>query len=304
MESSGQYNFDDKYITAPMDINNFVGAAEGRAGPWIMCLCIGLGPLVFFPYLLQFLPLLAVCIPELIWFVVVLAYTVGDHRNRVAKFKALLKDENTSTYSLYNVKKIWENGCIEYVTRKVSYMIVCENSERMDNEEMSRQLELLYNQFFNRKYKVDLYFQNVEISSTLAKRYNSAKNIKDAEVRGDYIKIIDHNIHLSATKSRLMRTIILISGSRHEYKDILNFIHEALGSASTRVFKSIKLYTDQELIENIFSRDLDTYIDFSTLLRNKYKSEKFYGSKIIGYDIQNVKVTENKKINTRGFMVR
>ena len=302
MENDTEFN--DELIVAPMDINNFVGAAEGRMGPWVLCLTIGLSPLILVPYLLQFIPLILVICIEIIWFVIVLAYTVGDHRNTVKKYKEQLEDEYSSSYKLLNIKKIWETGCIEYMTRKVAYMIVCESAEKLDDDKYSEKLEAFYDQIFSRKYAVDVYFQNVEVSSELASRYKLAKNFSDNEARDNYIRIIDHNIKLAMTKSQLMRTVLIVEGRRADFKDLHQFIQEALSSKAMRVFKCVELYSNQDRIEEVLSRDLDTHINYTDLMRRKYRTGKYYGSKIIGYDLVDKVVERKKKNNIRGFMIR
>lgn len=305
--SINKYDDEDKFIVAPLDVNNFAGAAEGRLGPWLKCLTIGLGPLVFAPYLLQFTPFLLILIVEIIWFTIVLAYTVGDHKNRVKRFRKQLKNAYSTAYELLNVKKIWDSGCIEYLNGQVAYMLVCKTKSKGSDEEVSLQLERFYSQLHDDRFRTDIYFQNIEMSSELNRRYKLAKAMQEEEARAEYIAILDHNIKIALTKSKLMRPVILVRGRRADFKEIRKLVGAAQYSSASRCFKEVKLHEDAESIEKIFSRDLDTYVSYQDLIRRKYHTNKKYGNKIIGYDLEDIKVEDKPKVSDyeyRRFMVR
>ena len=296
---------DDNVILAPLDVNNFIGLAEGRLSPWLKCLGLGLGPLIFAPYLLQFIKLSIVIIVFLLWFLFVLAHTVGDQKNRLKRYKKRLAEENVTAFELLNIKRIWNTGCIEYLNSQVAYVIVCENSDRGSVQEKSAGLTFFYTSLLS-KYKVDLYFQNVDSCAELDKRYAMAKALKDRNVRNDYVENIDYNINLILSKSRLMRPVFIIRGRRGDFKDILKTAEEVTRSNAARVFKSVTVLKDEEAINNIISRDMDTYVNYQELIMQKYCTKEYYKSKVIGYDIQDdnlVIADKNDVKNIRGFMV-
>lgn len=300
---------DLEYIDAPMDIDNFRGVTEGRLGPWLKWLFLGFGPIIFVPYLLQFTPLLLILITLIIWNIIILALTVGEHKKKVKKYRAQLYDEYSSTYELLNLKKANNNGLVEYLDNTVSYFIACELGSKEDDETKSIQFEKFYNNFSS-KYRTNYYFVNVEASAQLASRYRLAKAFRDKNARNDYIAIIDHNTLIASRKSRLFELVIEVKGRRDQHKEIADNIDRALRSASTRIFKRVFLLEDEDDIEKVLSRDLDTYVSYQDWIRMKYTTEKYFGSHVIGYDLpededveETINYEEDEKID-RGFLIR
>lgn len=300
---------DLEYIEAPMDIDNFRGVTEGRLGPWLKWLFLGFGPLIFVPYLLQFTHILLILISLIIWNIIILALTVGEHKKKVKKYRAQLYDEYSSTYELLNLKKTNDNGLTEYLDNTVSYFIVCELGSKEDDATKSVQFEKFYNNFSS-KYRTNYYFVNVEASEQLASRYRLSKAFRDKNARNDYIAIIDHNMLIASRKSRLFELVIEVKGRRDQHIDIADNIDRALRSASTRIFKKVYLVERQEDVEKILSRDLDTYVSYQDWIRMKYTTDKYHGSKVLGYDLpeeenieDDINYEENEKID-RGFLIR
>lgn len=304
-----RYEEEIEYIEAPMDIDNFRGVTEGRLGPWLQWLLLGFGPLIFVPYLLQFTPVLLILSVFIVWNIIILALTVGEHKKKVKKYKAKLYDEYSSTYDLLNLKKTNDNGLTEYLDNTVSYFIVCELGSKEDDETKSIQFERFYNNFSS-KYRTNYYFVNVEASDQLASRYKLSKAFKDKNARNDYIAIIDHNMLIASRKSRLFELVIEVKGRRDQHKEIAENIDKALRSAATRIFKKVYLVETTEEVERVLSRDLDTYVSYQDWIRMKYTTEKYYGSKVIGYDMpeeedikEDINYEDNEKID-RGFLIR
>lgn len=293
-------NKGENTVTRLMDINNFAGAAEGRIGPWIKFLTIGLSPLLVIPYLLQFLPLLLVGSVFIIWNIIVLAYTVWDLPNKVARYKKQLEDPYATASDLLEVKTVHDLGIVEYMAGQISIFICAENGSIKDPEEYSIALER-----FNKKlvgnFITDYYFVNAEASSIFASRYRLAKNIIDLEARHEYIERLDFNLRLTSSRSKMLHTIYRISGRKEQYSDMLKTINAAINSSASKVYKKIYILDSAEELEKSFSRDLDSTISMEDLIIKKYSKDKFYNSRVLGYDLVDIRdINENNSIESSG----
>lgn len=302
MDEETQYDEEmHNYIIAPLDINNYAGDYEGTTAVWIKALGIGLGPLVFVPFLLQFLPIWLILIVAILWFVIVLAYTVGNHRERVRLYKKRLDNKYASLFELLQVKRVRKTGCIEYINGRICYMIVGKFLTKGDEEERSKAYERFYTAIHQFEVDSDFYFENVVATEEMARRYKLVEKLKDINARNILIENLDYNIRLVTNKSKLYVPIYIIKGPRYKHKDILGAVKATLGSNAARAFKEVRLITDEGEVNKIFSEDLKTDIDFQELTENKYADDHYQGCKVLGYDmkeseLKTIKATE--KIST------
>lgn len=289
---------DGNYIIAPLDVDNYAGDYEGQTSEWIKALGFGLGPLIFAPFLLQFLPIWLILIAEILWFIVVLAFTVGNHRERLRLYKKQLDSKYASLYELLRVKRVRDTGCIEYVNGRICYMIVGKFLAKGDEEERSRAFERFFSAIHQFNVDSDFYIENVVATDEMARRYKLVNRLKDINARNILVENLDYNIKLSTRKSKLYRPIYIIKGPRYKHKEILGAVKAAIGSNAARAFKEIRLITEEGEVNKIFSEDLKTDIDFQELTENKYADDHYQGCKVIGYDMQETAKKEVKQKST------
>ena len=287
-----------------LDPDNFNGEHEGRMGPLIKFLVIACAPALIYAYFfLGKLPLWLVIPVYVIYVIRVAMLTLGREKERVIQYKKQLNDEFASTYDLVQIKTLHPDGCCEYVGNKVAYFIVSTNKTSYDSivwsQEVTQFLKLL-----TAEYDVDIYVQNITEVKALEERYSGVKLFVDQSVAKDFIDIIDHNRSQVYSNSLLTKTIYVVRGPRSEWENIKKCCNNAIHSVAARVFKNVYIANDIEVNE-ILSRDINGLINLPELMQNKYCTHEHYGSKVIAFDDEAVKVEVKPEDNTnKGFMAQ
>lgn len=301
-------DFDNKLetIVAPLDVNHFAGDSEKRTTPIVLCLVIGLAPLVIIPYLLRIFPIIFLAITELIWFLVVAAYTIGNHRERVALYKKQLDHPYASLFELLNIKKINKKGRIEYLNNKVAYVVTCKYAGCGTAEEKSQAYERFSKLLNSFEIETDYCFENIVSSKPLARQYKLIHKMSDARAKEVLLANTDYNMKRMKAKSKLYRPVFLLKASKYKDRQLITTINAIReGGIAVRAFKEVKIVTDIEEITDILSADTGCLVDYQELTEMKYANEHYKGCKVLAYDVEEqpeeIEVeSDSRKI--RGFM--
>lgn len=268
-----------------LDIDHFYGESEGRLGPIIIFLCIGLAPVLLYLYfgLYYFVPLWLFIQFNIIWFIRWAMIIPGDEKTRLANFKKQLNDVYAAMYELLRIRMIHPDGCIEYLNGEVAYMVVTYNATSSDDVKRSMQIRKFQSIMLDdRSYDINV--QNITTMDALENRYEKVQFFTDAEVAQDFIDIIDHNINIVQTSSLLTRTIYYIKGRRSDWKIMSESIDAAINSNHAKVFKSVYKVTSKDEIEKILSRDVYGVVRFDDMIMKKYCTKEYHKSHVICYD--------------------
>lgn len=276
-----------------LDIENIFGESTRGLGQLVLTLCLCLIPPAFIGYtaLYLYIPwqiLLVVC---LVFAVRVVLVVMGHESQRVKNFKKQRDDVYSLTDDMVNIRRIHQQGCVEYVNGNIGFFIVTYNSSSNETLEKSKQIDRFINLAVG-KHAFDIYVQNDVSTDHLDNKYNNVTLFGDDEAANAFMEIIDYNREVVRSSSTLTRNIIFVRGSKYQWKEIVNDIQTALTSESARVFRQCYLATDREEIENIISRDINGYIDLDKLLQRKYYTGNKHGSKIISYDFEDREDTD------------
>lgn len=289
-------------INMLLDIEKFSGEHSGRMMPIIIFLVLaGLPPLIVVYYFIGRINISWFILPYIIYVARLAMIILGKERLRVENYKRQLHDVYSSTYDLFNIKTIHDDGCIEYTNGTVAYCFVGSNGDSMD-EIVRAQIVRRFLVDLNREFTTDIYVQNISNSIDLSNRYDGVKLFNDGEVAKDFISLIDHNRELIYNKSLISRVVFVVKGRRKDFKLMKESIETTSSSSEAKIFKTLEL-ADKDLARSIISRDIDTYIDYEEIVQKKYRTGQYLDSEVIGYDLVEKEVEEHVEIE-RGFMVR
>lgn len=288
-------------VSMLLDIDSFYGESEGRLGPVIKMLCIGFAPLLAWVYIALPIPIWLMIPLEIIWFIRVAMITVGREKQRLAQYRKQLNDDYSSTAELLRIKTIHEDGCVEYTSGQVAYVMLAANGTTYDPLARSMTIRDFFSQI-GKYFDIDFYIQNVTEMKSLEQRYNNVKLFVDQEAAKDFIDIIDHNRKVVYSESRLTRIVIVVKGSRNYWTDIRDDCKQAVNSAAARAFKDVHIATRDEVRE-ILGTDIRGYVDIDGELQRKYATHQYYGSKVLYFGDEPKEVAEDGKNEERGFMV-
>lgn len=277
---------DDKpKIQMLLDIENIFAESTRGLGQLILTMCVALIPPVIIAYtaLYLYVPwqiLVVVCV---IWMIRVVLIIMGNERSRIRDFKKTRDDQFSLTDDMMNIRRIHDQGCVEYVNGTIGFFIITYNDSSNAVVQKSMQIDRFLNLAVG-KHPFNVYIQNDVSTDQLDDKYQNVTLFGDDEAAKAFMEIIDYNREVVSRCSTLTRNVIMILGSKYQWKEIYKDIQTALTSESARVFRLAYLATDREEIEDIISRDINGFVDIEDMMQRRYYTGMDRKAKIISYD--------------------
>lgn len=269
-----------------LDIEHLYGENQGRLGPWLISLCVAGAPVLLYVYtgLFQVIPIFIFAPIEIFFAIRVFMKIKGRENFRVEGYKKQLNDDYVSTADMLNIKTIHDDGCIEYLNGKISYLVCCFNGTCENVAHRSVQIRKMIDAMTT-EYDCDIYIHNLTDSPALIDYYNHVNNFDKNQSATNFINIIDHTLELTEDYSLVQCTIYAIKGTRSDWKDMKNTIETTVNSRVAKAYKSIYRISDENVINDILNRNSDSVINVPDLLRRKYANQQYDSSKVLAYDL-------------------
>lgn len=278
-------NYEDEYIDMLLDIEHFYGEHEGTMGNKIVYILVAGIPLALYVYygLFYFIPV-SIAIPIWLAYAVRMAlFIIGDENTRLKHFKKMIRDVFSSLYELLRITRVHDDGLVEYLGGVVTYYVVAYNGDNEDHLRHSATVTKFIESCTDDR-DFDMYIQNISETSGLASRYKDVKLFNDAGIAQDFVDIIDYNSKIVNESSTMQKIIFVFKGHKSDWKEMKQSIDGAIHSKVAKCFKTVYRVTTKEEIEELMSRDLDGIISIVDILRKKYCTGEYYGSRVLCYD--------------------
>ena len=297
-------------INMLLDVSNLFGEPSKRLKPILICVTlISVPPFLWFNFALTTIPLIIFAPFFVIYVIRILMLTVGEEKRRVEQYKHILYDAYATPFDLMNITAIDEHGKVQYEDGYYSLLIVSENGSEADPLIRANTLRNIIDSLARETY-FDIHIQNVYDTEMLFNRYDAIQRIKDDSVKKDYMDSIDYAISKTKEESSITRTIFVIRGKSYELKEIEAILESVFRNEGLKTYKYFGRAT-KPVIEDIIARDIDTYINFTDLLLQRYATGKYRGSEVIEYDItpdiadmENFVIKRVEEVSTTGFIPR
>lgn len=285
-----------------LDVEHFYGEHEGRIMPVILTIIISGMPILLYVYfsLFTIIPVWVFMVFHVIFSIRVIAIVLGRENYRLKIYKRQLFDDYTAASDLVTIKTIHDDGCIEYTTGIIQYLVVCLNGTTEDKVRHSVRMRRFI-ESLTADYMFDVYIHNINTTPSLTNYYDKVHHMGRTEVASNFIEIVDLNKQRTEEKSKVQRMVFAIYGRRSDWKNICTQIDSVLASDAAKVFKTAyRVSTAEEAIE-IIDRDTDTNVRLQHLMRMKHRSGDYDSSKVLGYDSDDSKIYEvNKQVEDSG----
>lgn len=293
-----------KTINTLLDIERFSGESAGRLGPVLWFFGLAGGPLLIFLYSLYgVIPIKYFLIPYIPYVIKIALVTLGEEGKRLEQYKRQMYDVYSSIYDVMEIKTIHKDGMIEYVNGMICYNLVAYNAGNMDPIKRAQLIRAI-NSEIGRSYDFDIRGYNTNIADDLYRRYEGVKLFGDEEVARDFLSIIDHNRDIATKRTLMTVTVYCVYAKINDYKTLKMRLESILKKPEARAFKELKI-ADGDSVAFILSEDIDAYVSFEELQREKYSTGQFFGSHVVEYDEQTKEETKKEdEIFDRGFMVK
>lgn len=270
-------------IKTLLDINNFTGETEGRVLPYVKWIFVGAIPVFsYYGFIAGFIriPFLIGFIFELLWLFRFYLLIVLNESKRVEQYKRQYAGEYTKIGDIITCEVV--EDFLSYNNGLCSYFIVVSNNYSNDDLVRAKQVE----KFLDTLGKftiVDIYVQSMSIADVIRKKVENSNVFKDKGMLDAYIQMMKCNMHIADESSTLTRTVFEVRGRTTDYKQLKDVIVKAFNNDSIKVYRDVIL-ADGDLIKDVVSRDLDTFVDFEDIDTNKYATGKYHGSRVVAYD--------------------
>ena len=222
-------------------------------------------------------------------------------KERVARFKSELTEKYKQPEKLTLIKRLHNDGAIEYYSGAVSYLVVCYNGNSADPISRSKELDKFLTTLSD--YNVDMRVFNVTDTGTLNSRYGNIHLFPSKHIAKDMLDIVDYNKKYVEDSSLLVVTVYEIRGRNTQRTTMRGAIESSLRTLSTSSYRSVYL-ADYKMAEYYINREMYTAVSFKRLMHTRHATNEYYGSRVIGYDVEYSVESHKNNENTeeRGFI--
>lgn len=287
---------DDEYIDMLLDIEHYYGQHEGTIGNKVLFVVVAAVPLVIFVYfgLFYYIPVAVFAPLWILYAIRVGLYILGDEPTRLKFFRKMLHNVFSTLFDLLRITRVHEDGLVEYLGGTVGYFVIAYNGDSEDHLQHSAAVsKFIESCTENRDF--DIYIQNISEVSGLASRYKNVKLFTDNDAASDFMEIIDYNSKIVNESSTMQKIVFFFKGYKGDWKELKMSIDGACNSKIARCFKTVYRVSSQDELEEILGRDLDGVISIQDIMRKKYCTGEYYGSRVLCYDDNKNQVPKSVK---------
>jgi hypothetical protein len=134
-------------------------------------------------------------------------------------------------------------------------------------------------------YNVDMRVFNVTDTGSLNSRYGNIHLFPSKKIAKDMLDIVDYNKKYVEDSSLLVVTVYEIRGRNTQRVVMRGAIESSLRTLSTSSYRSVYL-ADYKMAEYFINREMFTSVSFKRLMHIRHATNEYYGSKVIGYDVE------------------
>lgn len=223
-----------------------------------------------------------------------------DEKARLKNYKKNKLKKYQDVQDLSDVASI-KDGLVTMKNGSYKMFIVARNGGKVDSIANSSYLSELFTLL--KDYHYNMYFLNIPDILQLDERYQKLSVLSSPKDRKRFMNCIKHSKTLIEDKASSIVTIIEVKWSSKNYYDVVNKLETAISLVKGKVYKDVYL-ADTADVEYILNRTLYTSINYNSVMEdNLNTSAEFYGSKIIGTNVEEKEYTTNKtKSDNIGFL--
>lgn len=204
-------------------------------------------------------------------------------KERVARFKFELVEKYKKPEKLTSIKRLHNDGAIEYYSGVVSYLVVCYNGNSSDPLSRSRELDKFLTTLPD--YSVDVRVFNVTDSGSLNSRYGNIHLFPSKNIAKDMLDIVDYNKKYVEDSSPLVVTVYEVRGRNTQRAVMRGVVESSLRILSTSSYRNVYI-ADYKMAEYFINREMFTGVSFKKLMHTRHAANEYYGSRVIGYDVE------------------
>lgn len=268
-------------INMLMNVNNYFGEHEKRLMPLIVFLLISAAPVLLYTFVLQFyISLKVLCVFEVLWIARMALFILGKENEKLVQFEIEQNSIYATADSLIQISNVNPDGLIEYTTGQVAYIISGYFMDYVDEESLNIDIQNFLRQL--RGYDYDIYSHMVIDEYRCQNHFEGLKVYTEKEAVQQRMLFYQDQDEYASRNSEAFRISILVKGSRYAWKTMKVFLEKLVCSEYAECWKEIEL-CDEEMVNDIMSRDICMDVDVFDMLVRKYNNNNYEGSKVLFY---------------------
>lgn len=269
------------------NIDNYLGEHEGRLAPVLIFLGISAAPVLLYIFVLQALmPFKVILVFEILWAARFALYILGGEKQKLAQYRKERQGVYKTADQIIRVSQVTKDGLIEYSNGSIAYMLVGYIIDYVDDDSMTLDFESFLKQL--RGYEYDIYSQMVVDEYRLQDDIDKLQVYENKQFLRERMLFYQEQDEYCSHNAEAYRICILVKGSKYAWKELRTLLERAIHSECAVCWQSIAIAEGDGVsgaasVTDIFSRDLCLDVDINDMLIEKYKSDEFYGSKVLFY---------------------
>lgn len=282
-------------INVLMNIESYYGEHTGRVGPIIKFLLVaGIPLLLYIFFLISIVPIKWVLVFEVPFALRMALRILGQENEKFRVYMAAREDEYANANDIIQITRIQDDGLVEYENGTVAYIISAFTTTYFDEDELNADLEKFVAMLG--KYSYDIHMHMVHHEFLLQDNLDRMRVYTDnKELLKERIDMCVYQDEVMSQNTALYRINFVVKGARYEWKILRNDVQAAVRSSYAKVFKQCRV-CDKRQANDVMSRDLYLYVELEEMIKKKYTSEEYYGSKVYYYgDEMPVEYQEEKE---------
>ena len=271
---------DKRFINMLANIDNYLGRHEGRLGPILIYLAVAASPFLVYAVALQrFVPLKFAIIFEIPWCIRFAFLILGKENKKLEQYRKERKGIYKTASNLVKCN-VLDDGLVEYMNGRIAYMITGYTQDYVDNDSFTIDLEKFLKQL--RGYSYDILSHLVIEEDRMQDRVENLQVYVDTEMVQERMQFYQEQDDYCRDNAEAYKITIVIKTSKYDWKVLREKLEKLVNSEHAYCWKSLRFCTKEEC-EDVLSRDLCLDVDLVEMLTEKYKSDDFYGSKVLYY---------------------
>ena len=274
-------NGNKRYINVLANIDNYMGEHEGRLAPFLTFLGISAAPFLLYAFLLQgIVPLKYVLIFEVLWAARFGLLILGGENKKLAQYRRERENVYKTAENLIHVSNLSADGLLEYSNGRIAYILTGYILDYADDESMNIDLQNFLKQLRGNIYHI--YSHMVVDEYRLQDDIDKLQVYEDAEFIRERMLLYQEQDEYCTANSEAFKVSIVVTGSKYEWKTLRTKLERLCGSEYSYCWHDLHI-CDSAGVTDVLSRDLCMDVNIPNMLVEKYKSDEFYGSKVLFY---------------------
>lgn len=271
---------DKRTINVLANISNYLAEHEGKNTPWFMFLGVSAAPFLIYAFIFQgMIPLKFMLIFETLWAARWALYFLGNEPKLLKQYRAERKGIYKTADNLIHCD-LMRDGLIEYNNGQVAYILSGYLLDYMNPDALTVDLQNFLKQL--RGYQYDILGHLDIDEDRLQDNIEALSVYTDKEMTKERMLMYQDQDDYCSKHSEAYKISIVVKTSKYNWKVLFATLSKLVSSEFAYCWKELKICNKEEA-NDVMSRDLCLNIDITEMLVEKYKTDEFYGSKVLFY---------------------